>query len=49
MSRSRYNSPSITDFGTVESVTEQQDKIGSVADDVTESIPTLDGKIQDDT
>ena len=48
MRGSRYNSPSITDFGAVESVTEQQDKIGSVADDATETIPTLDGKIQDD-
>lgn len=40
-----YQTPEVTEYGSVESMTTQQDdKIGSVADDITTSVdPTLDG------
>ena len=44
----KYEAPKVITLGTIEEMTAQFDKIGSVADVFTPAIPDLDGEIKTD-
>ena len=44
-----YKEPAVVEYGTIGSVTDQLDKIGSQIDDQTSTNPDLDGVIHPDS
>ena len=46
--KDKYEAPQVRELGSVSELTEQFDKVGSVADIFTPAIPLLDGEVKED-